>query len=57
MINKDRVIGQMLIVMVKRAGGIVNIPILEADDTGQDTLKLEVSEDKKELILKVEKKH
>ncbi len=33
---------QMLIVFVKRAGGTVVVPVAEVDDTGGDTLIMEV---------------
>jgi len=33
---------QMLIVFVKRAGGTVVVPVAEVDDTGNDTLIMEV---------------
>lgn len=36
---------QLLIVLVKRLGGIVSIPVAEADDTGQDTLVFNITGD------------
>lgn len=49
-------IGQLLIVMVKRAGGKITLPIPEVDDTGQDVLDLSVSHDARTFTLAVSKK-
>ena len=32
---------QLLIVLIKRLGGVIDIPLAEADDTGQDMLFME----------------
>jgi len=37
---------QLLIVLIKRLGGNVQIPVAEIDDTGQDLLALKVSPDR-----------
>lgn len=36
----DNMKDQLLIVLIKRAGGSVDIPVEEIDDTGQDTLSM-----------------
>ena len=33
---------QLLIVLLKRLGGIVTIPVAEADDTGQDMVEFNI---------------
>jgi hypothetical protein len=38
----DQVKGQLLIVLVKRLGGTIDLPIPEVDDTGRDSLALAV---------------
>ena len=38
----DDMLGQLLIVLVKRQGGVVRIPVLEIDNTGQDLLMMKV---------------
>lgn len=40
-IQLDRFKDQLLIVLIKRLGGVVDIPIAESNDTGQDILLME----------------
>lgn len=49
-------IGQLLIVMVKRAGGKIVLPIMEVDDTGQDVLDLSANHHDRTFTLTVSKK-
>lgn len=51
----DLIKGQLLIVLVKRLGGNVVLPVSEVDDTGSDLLTMEIDENKN-FILKAEKK-
>lgn len=55
-IDKNRVIGQTLIVLVKRAGGSVTVPCSELDDTGGHVLMMEVDPETKEFTFKLEHK-
>jgi hypothetical protein len=47
---------QLLIVLVKRLGGSVTLPVAEVDDTGQDLLALEFDGDARAFTFTVSKK-
>lgn len=52
----DLLIGQLLIVMVKRAGGEVTLPIPEVDDTAQYKLDLSANQHDRTFTLSLSKK-
>ena len=47
---------QLLVVLIKRMGGNITIPIAEADDTGNDLLAMAVDIENKEFKFEVQKK-
>ena len=47
----DQVKGQLLIVLLKRLGGDVTLPITEVDDTGRDMLALQVVDGAIRLVI------
>jgi len=52
----EAMLQQLLIVLVKRSGGSVNIPASEIDGTGQDMLGFQVMPDGKTFHFAVSKK-
>lgn len=52
----QRLKDQLLICLVKRAGGRVEIPVSEVDDTGQDLLSMEVDHSLRSFTLVASKK-
>lgn len=52
----DNMKDQLLIVLFKRLGGEVEIPVAEIDDTGMDTLSFSVDFDKRVFRFVVGKK-
>ena len=51
-----RMMHQVMICMVKRAGGKIEIPVAEVDDTGDDMMYMEIDEVRRVFIFKTEKK-
>lgn len=47
---------QLLIVFVKRAGGSIEIPVSEIDNTGQDLLAFKTVPEKNSFYFEVQKK-
>lgn len=45
---------QLLIALVKRAGGVLSVPVAEIDDTGRDFMTMEVVG--RDFVFKVERK-
>lgn len=43
----DMMKGQLIIALVKRMGGDIEIPVAEIDATGQDILSMEVDQEKR----------
>lgn len=52
----QRLKDQLLICLVKRAGGVVEFPVSEVDDTSQDVLLLEFNSDTRGFTLTAGKK-
>lgn len=52
----DELKNQLLITLIKRAGGAVEIPVSEVDDTGQDLLNMRVDPDKRLFYFSISKK-
>lgn len=52
----DMMKGQLIIVLVKRMGGDIEIPVAEIDATGQDILSMEVNQEKRTFRFVVGKK-
>ena len=48
--------GQLLIVLVKRLGGKVTIPVTEIDGTGLDMLAMRLDPDTRAFVFEVRKK-
>jgi hypothetical protein len=47
---------QLLIVLVKRLGGKIDIPVAEIDDTSQDLLLMQLNPDKRRFEFSISKK-
>lgn len=52
----EAMLQQLLIVLVKRAGGSIDVPVEEIDGTGQDMLGFQVMPDGKTLHFEVSRK-
>ena len=53
---EQRLKDQMLIVLLKRLGDHITVPISELDDTGQDILEFEVDQKARHFVFKLRKK-
>ena len=52
----DMMKGQLIVALVKRAGGSLDIPVAEVDNTGQDILYMSVDQEKRVFHFEVRKK-
>lgn len=52
----EAMLQQLLIVLIKRAGGTVNIPVAEIDDTGHDMLAMQLLPDGQTFSFSVQRK-
>lgn len=48
---------QLLIVLVKRNGGIVDMPVSEVDATGQDLLNIDINAELRTFRITLARKH
>lgn len=52
----EAMLQQLLIVMVKRSGGHINVPVSEIDATSQDTLAMQLLPDRQTFCFTVKPK-